>query len=239
MATYPTYTNEKTKKKQALASQIASRAAFSYDPETDASYQAYKNQYTRQGKQAMQDTQGQAAALTGGYGSTYAENAGAKAYESYLEKLNDVLPTLEKQAYQRYKDEGDALQSQYDLLSEEESQEYQRYLDAYNQWKDEMEREQEAEQTAYDRQQDALNRADKQLSLKNNNYASLYKLITEYGYSPSDEELAASGMSRAQAEALLKGFISANTVSENTVKSGTSKVAEILKPLSNGKTRRK
>ena len=41
---------------------------FSYDVNSDALYQQYADQYTRLGNMAMQDTMGQAAAMTGGYG---------------------------------------------------------------------------------------------------------------------------------------------------------------------------
>ena len=46
----------------------------------------------QQGKQAMQDTMGQAAALTGGYGSTYGQAVGQQQYDAYLQNLNDEVP---------------------------------------------------------------------------------------------------------------------------------------------------
>ena len=45
---------------------ILNREKFSYDLNGDALYQRYKDQYTTQGKLAMMDTMGQAAAMTGG-----------------------------------------------------------------------------------------------------------------------------------------------------------------------------
>jgi guanine deaminase len=56
----------------------------------------------QQGQQAMRDTMGQAAALTGGYGNTYAQQAGEQAYAAYLSRLNDVLPELYGEAYNRF-----------------------------------------------------------------------------------------------------------------------------------------
>ena len=55
---------------------IRKRKKFSYDLNGDALYQQYKDKYVQQGKQAMQDTMGQAAALTGGYASTYGQAVG-------------------------------------------------------------------------------------------------------------------------------------------------------------------
>ena len=47
---------------------------------------------------------GQAAALTGGYGSTYGEQVGQQAYNAYLQNLNDIVPQLQQQAlFQRCK----------------------------------------------------------------------------------------------------------------------------------------
>ena len=50
-----------------LYDQIRNRKKFSYDMGTDPLYQQYREQYQRLGRLAMQDTMGQAAALTGGY----------------------------------------------------------------------------------------------------------------------------------------------------------------------------
>ena len=49
---------------------IQNREKFTYNINGDALYNQYKDKFVRQGQQAMQDTMGQAAALTGGYGST-------------------------------------------------------------------------------------------------------------------------------------------------------------------------
>ena len=61
---------------------IRKRKKFSYDLNGDALYQQYKDKYVQQGKQAMQDTMGQAAALTGGYGSTYGQAVGQQQYDA-------------------------------------------------------------------------------------------------------------------------------------------------------------
>ena len=54
----------------ALYDQISSRKPYAYAPEQDADYQRYARLYQRQGQAAMEDTMGQAAALSGGYGSS-------------------------------------------------------------------------------------------------------------------------------------------------------------------------
>lgn len=113
----------------ALYDQIRNRKKFSYDLGTDPLYQQYREQYQRQGRLAMQDTIGQASALTGGYGSTYAEQVGQQAYNAYLQNLNDIVPSLQQQAYQRYRDEGTDLYNQYSLVKGREDTDYGRYRD--------------------------------------------------------------------------------------------------------------
>ena len=112
-----------------LYDQIRNRKKFSYDMGTDPLYQQYREQYQRQGRLAMQDTMGQAAALTGGYGSTYGEQVGQQAYNAYLQNLNDIVPQLQQQAYQRYQDEGTDLYNQYSLVKGREDTDYGRYRD--------------------------------------------------------------------------------------------------------------
>lgn len=112
-----------------LYDQIRNRKKFSYDMGTDPLYQQYREQYQRLGRLAMQDTMGQAAALTGGYGSTYGEQVGQQAYNAYLQNLNDIVPQLQQQAYQRYQDEGTDLYNQYSLVKDREDTDYGRYRD--------------------------------------------------------------------------------------------------------------
>lgn len=117
-----------------ILGRIMNREDFSYDVNGDALYQQYKDNYVQQGKMAMQDTMGQAAAMTGGYGNSYAATVGNQAYQEHLGELNDVVPELYQMALDKYTREGDELYKQYALLGDQESQDYGRYMDAYNQW---------------------------------------------------------------------------------------------------------
>ena len=108
---------------------IMNRDKFSYDVNGDALYQQYKDKYIQQGKMAMQDTMGQAAAMTGGYGNSYAASVGNQAYQASLQQLNDVIPELYQMAYDRYAQEGQDLLNQYGLLSDRENTDYGRYRD--------------------------------------------------------------------------------------------------------------
>ena len=114
--------------------QIQSRKPFSYDPGSDALYRQYQDRYITQGKQAMMDTMGQAAAMTGGYSNSYAQTVGQQTYQGYLQGLNDKLPELYQQALNRYQMETDDLYNRYSLLSQQENQDYSRYRDVLSDW---------------------------------------------------------------------------------------------------------
>ena len=132
--TYLTYTPQYDDEINSLLGKLLNREKFSYDASTDPLYQQYKTLYTQQGKTAMQDTMGQAAALTGGYGSSYSQAVGQQQYDAYLQKLNEIVPDLYSQAYQMYRDEGDALLDQYQIYLNRDAQDYERhknYLSEY------------------------------------------------------------------------------------------------------------
>ena len=69
----PTYGGKWEAMAEDIYDRIVNREKFSYDLNSDMLYQQYKDQYTLQGKLAMMDTMGQAAAMTGGYGNSYAQ----------------------------------------------------------------------------------------------------------------------------------------------------------------------
>ena len=111
---------------------ILNREDFSYDLNGDALYQQYKDNYITQGKMAMMDTMGQAAALTGGYGSSYAQTVGQQAYQGHLQNLNNVIPELYQMALDRYNSEGDRLATNYNLLKTDRDTAYNEYSTQYN-----------------------------------------------------------------------------------------------------------
>jgi peptidoglycan hydrolase-like protein with peptidoglycan-binding domain len=147
----PTYGASYDQQLQELYDKIVNREDFTYDLNADALYEQYQQKFTALGDQAMQDTMGQAAALTGGYASSYAQNAGQQAYNQYLTQLNDIVPDLYNQAYGRYQDEGQDLLNQYGMLGDMADDEYAKYMDAYNQWLAQLQMSREDVDTAYNR----------------------------------------------------------------------------------------
>ena len=117
---------------------ITNRKAFSYDFNADPMYQAYKDQYTKLGKEASMNAAANAAALTGGYGNSYAVTAGAQANQQYLTQLNNIIPELYNLAMNRYKMEGDELNNKYAVLGDADDRDYGRHRDTVGDWKDQL-----------------------------------------------------------------------------------------------------
>lgn len=130
----PIYANSYEDEIREVYDSIVNREKFTYDVNADALYNQYKDQYVSLGKLAMQDTMGQAAAMTGGYGNSYAASVGNQAYQSYLSQLNQVVPELYGMAYDRYRQEGQDLLNQYNMLGDMRDAEYNQYLNELNQY---------------------------------------------------------------------------------------------------------
>jgi hypothetical protein len=132
LASYGDFSYSKSDTFNQIMDKILNREKFSYDVNGDALYQQYKDKYIQQGKMAMADTMGQAAAMTGGYGSSYSASVGNQAYQASLQQLNDVIPQLYQMAYDRYNQEGQDLYNQYGMLSDDRSTEYGMWGDKRN-----------------------------------------------------------------------------------------------------------
>lgn len=275
----------------AYLSKYQNRDPFSYDFNSDALYQQYKDQYIQQGQLAMMDTMGQAAAMTGGYGNSYAQTVGQQAYNQQLNQLNEIMPELYNMAYNRYNQEGQDLLNMYDLYMNRENMSYNQYQDSLSNWYQENALLTDNYNTAYDRAynnyllgyntalgqyetgrseafsnyQNAVNQAftssenekdraysssekekdraftesqneidrnfsasenekDRAESQKTNAKKDLINLITGTGYKPTDDELAAAGMTRAQADSYAKAYEqSTSSSSTNTNKTTETK----------------
>lgn len=165
-ATQGGYVNPYAGQIQELYQNISNRQPFQYDVDSDALYQALKDQYITGGKLAMMDTMGQAAQLTGGYGNSYAQGVGQQAYQGYLQGLNDQLPDLYNMALQNYIQTGDAMLQEYGMLQDMAADDYGKYQD--------------------------------QMALIQPQVLEMLQA----GVRPSDEMIAASGLSKEYIEAL-------------------------------------
>lgn len=207
----PTYAGSYDEQLNTIFQQIINRDKFSYDLNSDMLYQQYKDQYTTLGKMAMKDTMGQAAALTGGYGSSYGQSVGQQQYDAYLHQLNDVVPELYGMAYDQYQQEGDDLYQQYAMTGDMADDEYGKYLDSLdNYWKNVGHLTDRAE-SEYDKgYTNWYNSHQMGTEAQATAYARLTELMALSGYKPTDAELAEAGMTRQQADDYLKGWKAAN-----------------------------
>lgn len=123
-----------------MMDKILNREQFQYDLNGDALYQQYKDQHITQGQKAMMDTMGQAQAMTGGYGNSYAQTAGQQAYQGYLQQLGDKIPELYQLALNKYNQDGQNMLNQYGLMVDQDNLEYGRHQDSVNNWQNEYDR---------------------------------------------------------------------------------------------------
>lgn len=198
------YQSQWTEKLNGLLDKITNRKSFQYDANADALYQQYKNQYAQQGKQAMMDTIGQASALTGGYGNSYAQTAGQQTYQGYLQNINEMLPQYYEMALNRYNAEGDALLNQYGLISDQENSDYSRYTDLLNQYYSDLDRYQNAydNERSFDygqyRDQVSDDESARQLAQQQVDY------LISLGANVPDDLLAASGYNSGYLDSINK-----------------------------------
>ena len=136
------------------------REDFIYDLSRDPFYQQYREQYAALGNLAMQDAMGQAVALTGGYGNSYAQTVGQQAYNQYMQQLQQVVPELYSMARQNYNEEGQQLLNEISLLEAQRQTAYGEHQDQISQWQNWLNYlnsdAQYQEQMAYQKERDAI-----------------------------------------------------------------------------------
>lgn len=207
-----------------LYQQVMNRPKFEYDLNGDMLYQQYKDQYMTQGKQAMMDTMGQAANLTGGYGNSYASTAGNQAYQSYLQQLNAMVPELYQAALNRYAMEGDELQNKYSMTAGLEDQAYGRYRDTVSDWQNERQYATDDYWNKYNADysdfQNMLNYWNQLAAQENSAFNTNRELaynqamaVLQTGKVPSSALLKSAGISSADAKSLAKFYKKKTSVS--------------------------
>jgi uncharacterized membrane protein YgcG len=87
---------------KAAEDKLNGQAAFSYDLNGDALYQQYREQAMKAARKNSENAMQQAAAMNGGYGSSYASAMAGQAYSDAMSNLDNILPELYGQAYNRY-----------------------------------------------------------------------------------------------------------------------------------------
>lgn len=130
----PTYENTFAQQQKDLLDRILNREDFSWSKETDPQWSSYKKSYLREGDRATANALAQASAASGGRPSSHAVNAATQAGDYYATKLNDVIPTLYQQAYERYLDEYNMKLKDLNAVNQQEQLDYAKYLDRLGQF---------------------------------------------------------------------------------------------------------
>lgn len=223
----PTYENRYAQQQQELLDALLNYGDFEWSKEEDPLWPVYKKQYLREGERATANALGQAAAATGGRPSSYAVNAATQAGDYYATKLNDIIPQLYQQAYDRWANKYSMMQQDLGAVNNQEQLDYAKFLDqlsqyntdrgfAYNQYLDDYNRLQSAlgayqgqDQELYgrfadqvnwnyQREQDALAQAQQ----RQNFAQQQLDAILQNGGTPSAQLLEQSGYSGEYAQAL-------------------------------------
>lgn len=130
----PTYENTFAQQQKDLLDRILNREDFLWSRETDPQWSSYKKSYLREGDRATANALAKASAASGGRPSSYAVNAATQAGDYYATKLNDVIPTLYQQAYERYLDEYNMKLKDLNAVNQQEQLDYAKYLDRLGQF---------------------------------------------------------------------------------------------------------
>ena len=195
------------------------KESFTYDPATDPSMQAYRQAYLREADRNVRDVMGAYAGMTQGVPSSAAITAASQAGDYYRSQLTDKIPELESQAYSRWLN---GQQQQMQQLQMQQDSYSTVINDAMTRW------------AALGRADDYVSQVlgvpvgtttadqaytDYQISADRKN--SLMELMAT-GYTPDDNELAAAGMSRREADAW-QGYLAAQRSTGGSSVSGTGK----------------
>ena len=142
-----------------LLGQLLERENFQYSYTRDPLYRQYEQLYTQNAHNASA-----AAALTGGYGSSYATSAAQQAYQQQIGGLASAIPTLYNLALDTYQSGGEELVNRLDQLNGQEQNAqtlYDRQLqDYYTQLQQKGEAYNDAYAKDYGQYQEHLNRLD-------------------------------------------------------------------------------
>lgn len=118
-------------KLNSLIDDYTNKGKFNYNADKDTLWQGYLGSAMANGNTAMQDSMGQAAALTGGYGSSYSQQVGQSAYNKYLDDAYAKLPEFYNMAQNAYNQEDQRQLNNINLLNTQDSNEYSRNQNAY------------------------------------------------------------------------------------------------------------
>ncbi|HJB51790.1 MAG TPA: hypothetical protein H9772_01745 [Candidatus Oscillibacter pullicola] len=220
----PTYENQYAKQQQALLDAIINRPDFSWSKEEDPQWSSYKKSYLREGDRATANALGQAAAASGGRPSTAALTAATQAGDYYATQLNDIIPTLYQQAYDRYLNEYNMSLQDLNAVNTQEQLDYAKYLDqlgqfntdrnfAFNQYlsdfdilQNQLASLQGQDSVDYSRWMDRVNLYEQNQAEEADLARAQVDAILSTGGSPSADLVGASGYTNEYVQALQEAY---------------------------------
>jgi hypothetical protein len=124
---YAAYTGA-VKDRENAYKDLYDREEFSYDVNKDAMYDKLVQDYAENASKAAEDAMGRAAAMTGGYGNSYAQQVSQQTFQDYMGGLDAEADKLYDRALDRYLLQGDLLKEKYDLATDRVKETYEDYV---------------------------------------------------------------------------------------------------------------
>lgn len=144
----PTYTSKYDSQIQKNLNDILNHKKFTYDFNADPLYQMYKDQYSKQGKEAAMDAMAQSAGNTSGYANSYGVSQAARANQNVLDQLNERVPELYNAAQVRFQNNLNNMYQKFNTLMSEENRLYGIYRDSVGDYYNELSNLQSGYETA-------------------------------------------------------------------------------------------
>ena len=199
----PSYENQYAEQQQALLDAIINRPDFSWSKEDDPQWSSYKKSYLREGDRATANALGQAAAASGGRPSTAALTAATQAGDYYATQLNDIIPTLYQQAYDRYLNEYNMSLQDLNAVNTQEQLDYAKYLDQLGQFNTDRNFAFNSYLSDFDILQSQLGALQGQDNIGYNRRMDKVGLYREDQQLQREEALARQQLAQAQVDAIL------------------------------------
>ena len=157
-----------------ILNEIQNPKSFKYSFNDDELFKSYADVLTQNAKQASLNAQGQAAALTGGYGNSYGLAAGQQAYQQALLPLYDRGMELAQFARDNYDKAQADKYNQLAALQGMEGTDYERYRDTMADWRTDLQNAQDVYNTersfGYNEYADALANAMNLANMETSSY---------------------------------------------------------------------
>ncbi len=118
----------------ALIEKYQQNGEFKYDFATDPTWLTLKDQYQRNAMLGMKGAMAEASGNTGGYDSSFSQQAGQQAYQQNISEMTDIIPQLADNALNRWQANQNQTLSNIEVLKQQRDSDYGMWADEYNMW---------------------------------------------------------------------------------------------------------